>query len=286
MSRCTFQLFFIANPHLSLIPTSKPRTFKSPPFHFQLFLHLALPPPFRPNNLSLDPSAEKTCTTLITTALTLSPTSPTTHQTHASILISQSDLPAARNALRTSLSIWTDLTPSHLDVPDFPARISLARLLLEVGMEQEALTVLEGVVDGDEACVEGWYLGGWGLWLLGEKTHETSHANGTTPTPPTTENIRTRTEFLRSSRRWLTSCLDIYQQIEYEDERLRDHAVELVAMIEQEFETRGIELEAEDEDKDEWDGVESDYDDEEEEKEREKREERRGKEEDQVMCES
>lgn len=153
-------------------------------------------------------------------------------------------------------------------------------------MEQEALTVLEGVVDGDEACVEGWYLGGWGLWLLGEKTHETSHANGIKPTPPTTENIKTRTEYLRASRRWLTSCVDIYQQIEYEDERLRDHAVELVAMIEQEFEAGGIKLEAEDEDKDEWDGVESDYDDEEEEKEKEKREERQGKEEDQVMCES
>ena len=155
-------------------------------------------------------------------------------------------------------------------------------------MEQEALTVLEGVVDGDEACVEGWYLGGWGLWLLGEKTQETSHANGTIPTPSKSENTNSRTKYLKASRRWLTSCLDIYQQIEYEDERLRDHAVELVAMIEQKFEAGGIELEAEDEDKDGWDGMESDYDDEEDEneKKKEKREERRGKEEAQVMCES
>lgn len=130
-------------------------------------------------------------------------------------------------------------------------------------MEPEALTVLEGVVDGDEACVEGWYLGGWGLWLLAEKTGDDSLAKETITSPTSTttkENPRPRIAYLKSSRRWLLSCLGMYQQTEYEDERLRDHARELVAAIEREFEEGGVvgfEDEDEDEEGDGWEGVES-----------------------------
>ena len=235
---------------------------------------------------SLDPHAESHCTRLISQALDLAPTSPTPHQTHASILISQSEIPAARAALRTSLSLWQHLPAAHADVPDFPSRISLARLLLEVGMEREAVGVMEAVVSGDESCVEGWYLGGWGLWSLssgsGSSSSNTSSEGAVGGADPTTAEAEQQQQqqqqqhqgredrdggdgnhnddeeekqpeagnalraattlegseaggkeaLLKQSLHWLRMCLGVYEEVEYEDERLRDHALELVAGIE------------------------------------------------------
>lgn len=218
---------------------------------------------------SLDPSAENTCLTTISTALSLLPSSPSPHQTHASILISQSDPAAARTALRTALTLWRALPPAHPDVPDFAARISLARLLLEVGMEEDALGVVGGCVDGDDECVEGWYLGGWGLFLLGEKEKEkvgnpdpspspsvsattTTTTRSPSPQPPTEAHL----PHWRSSREWLLTCLRLYDGLGYDDERMRAHALELVAGIEAEFAARGLRVDDEGDDGDEVEGEE------------------------------
>lgn len=209
-------------------------------------------------DLSLDPLAETHCLTRINKALALLPKSPAPHQTHASVLISQRLLPAARTALRTCLSLWRALPPSHPDVPDFPARISLVRLLLEVGMEKDALSVVDGVVSGDEECVEGWYLGGWGLWILGDKKrrnearvdddeemiddenddgekleHKAGEEEGESGRNDGEDHDWTGR--WQDSLQWLRTCLQLYDQLDYEDERLRDHALELVQAIETEF---------------------------------------------------
>lgn len=211
-------------------------------------------------------------------ALALLPHSPAPHQTHASVLISQRLFPAARTALRTSLSLWRALPPSHPDVPDFPARISLVRLLLEVGMEKDALSVVDGVVSGDEGCVEGWYLGGWGLWILGDRNRksqagvhddhdmaddEKNDAENNEQENEEEESEGTRKdgkdpdwiESWRSSLQWLRTCLQLYDQLDYEDQRLHDHALELVQGIENEFTAKGIEVEMdeEEEEEEEWD---------------------------------
>lgn len=186
------------------------------------------------------------------------------------MLISQRLFPAARTALRTSLSLWDALPPSHPDIPDFPARISLVRLLLEVGMEKEALTVVDGVVSGDEGCVEGWYLGGWGLWILGNKNrssearandddemvddgkHDEEKDKGQDEEEEVEggqkdEENSEWTECWRGSLHWLRTCLQLYDQLDYEDVRLRDHALELVQAIETEFAAKEIEAEGDEE---------------------------------------
>jgi hypothetical protein len=76
----------------------------------------------------------------------------------------------AQSALRRSLETWQDLPPEHPDVPDYPERISLARLLMEAQMEEEALEVVERLVGEDDESIEAWYLGGWCLYLMAIRT--------------------------------------------------------------------------------------------------------------------
>lgn len=165
-------------------------------------------------------------------------------------------------------------------MPDFPARISLVRLLLEVGMEKDALSVVDGVVSGDEGCVEGWYLGGWGLWILGDKkrrieasvhdedemvdnekndveNNEYEEEEKEVEGDRKDEKEHDWTESWRSSLQWLRTCLQLYDQLHYEDERLRAHALELVQEIETEFTVKGIEVERDEEEAgEEWESGE------------------------------
>jgi hypothetical protein len=86
----------------------------------------------------------------------------------------------ARAALKRSLDLWRDLPPESSFVPDFPTRVSLARLLMEADMDVDAIEVLERLVGEDDTSVEVWYLGGWGLYIMGEKQKngEVSGENG------------------------------------------------------------------------------------------------------------
>ena len=167
--------------------------------------------------------AETRCEALITEALSVAPDQPDCLQTLASVRISQTRIDDARAALSRSLELWQDLPPEDPKIPDFPSRISLSRLLMEVQMEVEALQVLERLILEDDESVEAWYLGGWCLYLLAEKEKEES-------------SEEKRQESMVASRGWLKQSLKLYQKLEYEDERLRDHALELV----QELQDRGI----------------------------------------------
>ncbi|KAL6239037.1 hypothetical protein BDW75DRAFT_227416 [Aspergillus navahoensis] len=202
--------------------------------------------------------AEARCESLITEALLVQSSSPEVLQTLASIRISQLREDDARAALSRSLELWKDLPPEDLHVPDFPTRISLSRLLMEVSMLLEALEVLERLILEDDQSVEAWYLGGWCLQLLAEK--------GEAPKDPEEgESIETpeskRHASLVASREWLKQSLKLYDLVQYEDERLKEHALELVDAMNKEL---GEEIEddsnAEDgegEGEEEWEGIES-----------------------------
>ncbi|KAA6406920.1 MAG: hypothetical protein FRX48_09218 [Lasallia pustulata] len=188
-------------------------------------------------DLSWDPSAESHSEALVTEALLVAPLAPEPLQTLASVRISQQRVPDAKAALARSMELWIDLPPEDPHVPEFATRISLARLLMEVGMEARALEVLERLVgeeDGSvEACVEGEAMAigegegeDWrGLWL--------------------------------SSREWLKNGLKLYEMQEYEDERLRDHALELVGGLDAELGEVG---ENEEEEGGEWEDEEDEGD--------------------------
>ncbi|KAL2416082.1 putative assembly chaperone of rpl4 [Exophiala dermatitidis] len=172
-------------------------------------------------DLSWEEDAEQRCEAFVTEAVAVCPErlSAGVLQTLASVRISQTRVDDARQALRRSMDIWKDV-PQEVDDderrPDFATRVSLSRLLMEVEQEPEAFAVIEGLIRQDDESVECWYLGGWCQVLISQKPE-------TTP-----EEVAKSQE---TAKTWLDNCLRLYRKLEYEDERLRDHAVELVQQL-------------------------------------------------------
>jgi tetratricopeptide (TPR) repeat protein len=169
-------------------------------------------------DLSWEEDAEARCEAAVTEALLVAPSSPEPLQTLASIRISQVRVEDAQSALKRSMELWRELDPDNPKVPDFSTRISLSRLLMEAELEDEAIEVLERLVGENDESVEAWYLGGWCLHLLAQK-------------PQVAEQAETATSLLRASRDWLDNCLKLYNLLDYEDDRLKDHADELVKSL-------------------------------------------------------
>ncbi|KAL9032359.1 MAG: hypothetical protein Q9180_006548 [Flavoplaca navasiana] len=98
---------------------------------------------------------------------------------------------------------------------------------MEVGMESDAMEVLERLIEEDDTSVEAWYLGGWCAYLTAERSKS---VRGTATTHNGAKGVQD-SEFeasLVSSRDWLKKSLHLYELQDYEDDRLRDHAMELV----------------------------------------------------------
>ncbi|KAI4212286.1 MAG: hypothetical protein LQ351_004999 [Letrouitia transgressa] len=169
-------------------------------------------------DLSWEEDAETRCERLVTEALMLAPEEPQALQTLASVRISQQKMEEARKALKESIELWKELPAGDERVPEFPVRISLARLLMEVEMEEEGIEVLERLVEEEDGSVEAWYLGGWCLWLIVEKKRQRAEAGDE-------EDLKV---IMVSSREWLQNSLRLFELQDYEDSRLREHALELV----------------------------------------------------------
>ncbi|EHK45366.1 uncharacterized protein TrAtP1_003654 [Trichoderma atroviride] len=202
-------------------------------------------------DLSWEADAEQRCEALITEAMLIAPNYAETWQTVANVRISQERVDEARTALKRSLELWQDLPPEHPSVPEFPTRVALARLLMETEMEEQALMVLERLVTDDDSSVEVWYLGGWCLYVAGEKLRDAKQPNGAED--DASEEWKATWGY---SRKWLTQSLKLYEQEEYEDERLGEHASELLQSINKEL---GEPPEGEDEE--EWSGISDDEED-------------------------
>ena len=202
-------------------------------------------------DLSWEEDAEKKCEAFVTEATMVAPGFAEPWQTLANVRISQSRLEDAQAALKRSLDLWKDLPPENEVVPDFPTRVSLARLLMESDMDVEAIEVLERLVSEDDSSVEVWYLGGWGLYVLGEK-----QKNGDVKTA-NEDGESWRISWI-SSRQWLNHSLRLFGQQDYEDERLGEHAKELLAQLDAELGDDGANGEEE-----EWEDEDISGDDEE-----------------------
>ena len=155
-------------------------------------------------------------------ACLVSPNSSEALQTLASVRISQEKLEDARSALERSMSLWQDLEPGDAKISDYSTRISLSRLLMEVGMAEAAVKVLDRLVKEDDSSVEAWYLGGWCFYLMAEEEPERTQE-------PRSHESRARIDVSRNfSRTWLLRSLKLYDMVAYEDTRLQAHAQELV----------------------------------------------------------
>lgn len=204
-------------------------------------------------DLSWEADAEQRCEALITEAMLIAPNYAETWQTVANVRISQERVDEARTALKRSLELWQDLPPEHPSVPEFPTRVALARLLMETEMEEQALLVLERLVTDDYSSVEVWYLGGWCLYVAGEKLRDAKQPQQNGAEDDASEEWKATWGY---ARKWLTQSLKLYEQQEYEDERLGEHASELLQSINEEL---GEPPEGEDEE--EWSGISDDEED-------------------------
>ncbi|KAI0109576.1 TPR domain-containing protein [Nemania sp. FL0031] len=190
-------------------------------------------------DLSWEEDAEQRCEALTTEATMVAPDFAETWQTLANVRISQSRFDDAKAALSRSLELWKDLPPEDPSVPAFPSRVALSRLLMEVEMEQEAIEVLERLVGEDDQSVEVWYLGGWSLYVMGEKQKDNKAEEDW------------KASWI-SSRVWLNQCLHLYKLQDYEDERLGEHAGELLAAIAKELGDAPAGKEEDDDDEYDW----------------------------------
>jgi hypothetical protein len=121
-------------------------------------------------------------------------------------------------------------------------------------MEKEAMEVTERLIDEDDRSVEVLYLGGYARYRSGEKLKSQGQAS----------DVDTWKAAWRSSRKWLTQCLKVFGQEEYEDERLGDHAQDLLKSINSELGEPTEDGEDgdvwEDTDDEEWEGLEDEED--------------------------
>jgi tetratricopeptide (TPR) repeat protein len=170
-------------------------------------------------DLSWEEDAEAQCESRVTEATMVGSGFAEPWQTLASVRLSQERIEDAQAALKRSLDVWKDAEPTDDIVPDFPTRVSLARLLMEAQMEEETIEVLERLVSEDDSSVEVWYLGGWGLYIMGEKELEKN------------KDGELHKVYWISSRQWLYHCRKIFAQQEYEDERLGEHVKELISKL-------------------------------------------------------
>lgn len=194
-------------------------------------------------DLSWEEDAEARCEALVTEATMVCPASAETWQTVANVRISQQRIEDAKGALGRSMDVWRELPEGDIRVPEFATRVSLARLLMEVEMESEAMWVLERLLVEDDESVETWYLGGWCQYICGEKATGASEGES-------------KESAWRAARMWLNQCLKLFETQDYEDDRLGEHANELVGVINKEL---GPIAEGE-EDEDAWEDEDGDDD--------------------------
>jgi tetratricopeptide (TPR) repeat protein len=198
-------------------------------------------------DLSWEEDAEQKCEALVTEATIVAPGFAEPWQTLASVRISQERLEDAKAALTRSMDLWKDLPPEDDGVPDFATRVSLARLLMEADMEEEAIEVLERLVGEDDTSVEVWYLGGWGLYIMGEKQKNAGKKDDETY----------KISWI-SGRQWLTHSMRLFQMQDYEDERLGEHAQELIAILNKDLGGQATDADEDSDDESDSGGSDSD----------------------------
>lgn len=149
--------------------------------------------------------AQEQCEASVQAALRCDANSAQAMQTMASVCISACRPDDAREWLRRSLAAWhrPGASKGHAEehkeeeeekeeteevegangsaaamaedeqppaLPPYDVRVSTAKLLIELEMLQEAVEVLEQLVEEDDEVVRVWYLLGWALVLAGDKT--------------------------------------------------------------------------------------------------------------------
>ncbi len=198
-------------------------------------------------DLCMTDRAEQNCDMYVTRALLTDENSVEALQTLASMRLSQNRTEEAKTALLRSLDLWylpleheqedTNAIKRVVDgkKPAYASRMSLVRLLLESGLDEEAISVLQTLADEDEEMVDLWYLYGWACYLRAKSPESDVKIDGNgTKDDRRRSNVVSAEEsrtWMVESRAHLRRCEALYKRLEWDDEGIRDHANELLALI-------------------------------------------------------
>ncbi|KAG8829912.1 hypothetical protein FRC17_005802 [Serendipita sp. 399] len=172
-------------------------------------------------DLCMEPEAEKSCESLLNTAMQMDPDNIEVLQAMASVRMSQQRQDDAKLLVERSWAIWKDFPVGDASIPPVPLRLSLTRLFLELSMHKEALIVLTGVIETDDQEVEAWYLEGWCFMLMAEDTK----AQNTK-----VEGLSWR-DLAQDARDCLETCVTLFEAQNHPDKEMLKHAKELMEQL-------------------------------------------------------
>lgn len=198
-------------------------------------------------DLCMEPEAEQNCESLLNLAIQADPENIEVLQSLASVRMSQQKPEDAKSLVEKSWSLWKELPAGDPSTPVVPTRLSLTRLMLELSMYKEALTVLTGIIETDDQEVEAWYLEGWCFLLMSED----AKARGAE-----VEGLSWN-ELAQDARDCLDTCITLFGNQNHPDTAMLSHAHELVKQL-QDMGVKSSNLDPGDDE--EWEDVEGSED--------------------------
>ncbi|KAI8636580.1 hypothetical protein BD408DRAFT_425910 [Parasitella parasitica] len=193
-----------------------------------------------------EPEAEKKCEEYLNQALQVDSEHVESYQLLASVRLSQERNEEAVSALNKSMELWIHKEAGDATIPIYDTRLSLVKLLLEVGMFEHAFTVLESLQKENDEVVDLWYLYGWSYYCLGDDEERTQEE---------------KKALWAEARDCFQTAVKVYTIVGSDDDAMIDHSKELIHNInqvvpesveepEEEEIDDDFEIESEDEDED------------------------------------
>ncbi|CAE6366950.1 unnamed protein product [Rhizoctonia solani] len=190
------------------------------------------------SDLCMEPEAESQCDSLIALAHSTDSGNADVLQAEASIRLSQSRPEDAQRSVLAAWATWRDLPPGDSRVPEGQTRLQLAKLMLELGLNADALEILAGVVAEDDQDVEAWYLEGWCLWGMaervktGEKLENRKDEKGRVKQEASDDELGWE-ELARDARDCLETCKMLHVGQQHADKPMLEHVNELLAKLDE-----------------------------------------------------
>ncbi|KAG4095430.1 TPR-like protein [Neocallimastix lanati (nom. inval.)] len=163
-----------------------------------------------------EPNAEENCEKYITEAEKYCNTNFEVYQTMASVRMSQNRQDEAKELIIKSINLWKDLSVEDENYPEYPIRVNLAKLMLELHMNTEALSLLQSLLQEDDEIVEVSYLCGWCYYLLGEEPDENGKIDETV-----------RKEAWEDARLCFINLINRFGLSSPDDQSVLNHSIEL-----------------------------------------------------------
>ncbi|KAG9094056.1 hypothetical protein FS749_013211 [Ceratobasidium sp. UAMH 11750] len=218
------------------------------------------------SDLCMEPEAESQCDNLLALAHSIDPSNPEVLQSEASIRLSQSRPEDAQRSVSAAWSTWRELPPGDPKIPGGETRLQLAKLMLELGGNGDALEVIAGVVAEDDQDVEAWYLEGWCLWGMAERVkageklggEDEGKGKGKAEVLDDDSGELGWEELARDARDCLETCKMLHINQQHADKPMLAHVEELLAKLDELGITPSPEQGEGEEDAGEWEDEDED----------------------------